>query len=174
MTLFTAMFVPGDLFSLFFNLLIIYMMGKMIEGRFGTKNYLKLYIISGLITGLFLLALQFLFRDFNVIITSYDPTIEDFIETTLTVREYSHYETTSGAIVGMITFMLMLLPQGEMVLFQAFRVKTKNFLWGFIILYCVIGLISLSQQDASFISNFACIFGVLGAKIVRRTLSHQK
>ncbi len=167
-TIFTAMFVPGDVLSLIFNCLIIWMMGKIIEGRFGPKTYLKLYIISGIFAGLTCILFQLIFFNFEVSVIAFNSGVEE--ELIYLVSEYPFYETTSGAIMGLMTFMLMLLPQGEIMLFGAFRLKTKNFLWGFIGLYVILGLFSLIEQSPSFIINFSSIFGVFGALIIKRTL----
>lgn len=46
--LFTAMFLHADLIHLFFNMVILYMLGRDIERFFGPKKFLAIYFLSGL------------------------------------------------------------------------------------------------------------------------------
>ena len=44
----TYMFVHGDFFHLFFNLIILFFFGPPLEGLWGGKEFLKFYLVSGL------------------------------------------------------------------------------------------------------------------------------
>jgi len=52
--LFTYMFLhdPHDPLHLFFNMFVLYMFGGLFERRWGTRVFLRFYLISGLIAGL--------------------------------------------------------------------------------------------------------------------------
>jgi membrane associated rhomboid family serine protease len=47
-TMFTYMFLHGGLGHLFFNMLALYFFGPRVEGRIGSRNFVNLYLISGL------------------------------------------------------------------------------------------------------------------------------
>jgi membrane associated rhomboid family serine protease len=144
-TIITAMFVPDNIISLIFNMLIMYSVGKLIEGRYGPKVFLQIYFISGLITGGMVILCELLFN----LIPLYNGIFE------------LEFVTTSGAILGLITFMMLLLPRGEIYMFFV-RVKTKNLIWIFVGFYLVIGIISQIMFDPSFILYYASVFGVIG------------
>src|SRR5215211_4594913 len=59
--LLTFQFLHGGLFHLLFNLVIIWYCGRVIEARLGTANFLKIYLASGVLGGIFqgLLAMAF-------------------------------------------------------------------------------------------------------------------
>lgn len=49
----TSMFLHGDLFHIFFNMLFLYWFGREIELLLGMKKYLALYIVSGISATIF-------------------------------------------------------------------------------------------------------------------------
>jgi len=51
--LLTSMFLHGDLFHIFFNMLFLYNFGRLVEQALGGKRYLTLYVLSGLAATLF-------------------------------------------------------------------------------------------------------------------------
>jgi membrane associated rhomboid family serine protease len=160
-TILTAMFLPESIISLIFNLLVIYSVGKLIEGRFGWKVFIKIYLISGLITGGMVILCQILFSITNAEIL------------------YFGFSTTSGSILGLITFMIMLLPRGEIRLLF-FKIKTKNIIWILVGFYMVFGIISHLEfvfinlyEFPSFIVYYASTFGVLGGYITIRGMFRQ-
>lgn len=156
-TILTAMFVPEGIISLIFNLLVIYSVGKLIEGRFGGKIFIKIYILSGLITGGMVILWQILFSATGI--ENYNDILK------------FGFTTTSGSILGLITFMIMLLPRGEIYLFFI-KIKTKNIIWILVGFYVVFGIFShlsyggYAMDDPyrfpSFILYYASTFGVIG------------
>ncbi|MBD3350581.1 MAG: rhomboid family intramembrane serine protease, partial [Candidatus Lokiarchaeota archaeon] len=97
-TLITSIFNPGNIISLIFNLIIIYFIGKTVEGRFGWKIFLQVYVVSGIITGLMTIVLQLVFGSI--------PQFSAKLLEDLTVG----FDTTAGATIGLIAFMILLLP----------------------------------------------------------------
>ncbi len=49
----TYMFVHGGFMHLAFNMLVLYFFGPRLENRLGSKSFLNLYLISGLVAGAF-------------------------------------------------------------------------------------------------------------------------
>lgn len=52
-TLLTYMFVHGDFFHLFFNMLVLFFFGPPLEGMWGGREFLKFYVVAGLGGALF-------------------------------------------------------------------------------------------------------------------------
>lgn len=55
-TLVTYMFLHGGLGHLFFNMLVLYFFGPVLEARLGSRHFLRLYFVSGLAGGLLSIA----------------------------------------------------------------------------------------------------------------------
>ena len=47
--LLTSMFLHGSIFHLFFNMYVLFMFGSLLESRIGTKKFLFIYFISGIV-----------------------------------------------------------------------------------------------------------------------------
>jgi len=50
---FTSMFLHGDIFHIFFNMLFLYWFGKELELLLGVKRYITLYLVSGVLATVF-------------------------------------------------------------------------------------------------------------------------
>lgn len=61
--LFTCMFFHADLLHLIFNMYALYVLGTRVERYYGSKRYIVLYLISGLVASLF----SCVFNNINVI-----------------------------------------------------------------------------------------------------------
>lgn len=61
--LFTCMFFHADLLHLIFNMYALYILGTKVERYYGSKRYIVLYLISGLVASLF----SCVFNNINVI-----------------------------------------------------------------------------------------------------------
>ncbi|MHA1340388.1 MAG: rhomboid family intramembrane serine protease [Promethearchaeota archaeon] len=159
-TIFTPMFNPGDPLSLIFDLLIIYFVGRLIEGRFGTRTFVEIYILSALIAAASIIILQSLLS----LIPYFGINFLNF-----------GYSTLSGAIMGLIAFMTLILPDMEMNVFIFLipvRFKTRYLLWffiGFYLLFGVIDLILFFTADnlfPSFVGDFGNLFGAIGGWMI--------
>lgn len=158
-TIFTPMINPSDFFSFIFNLLVIYFIGRLIEGKFGPKLLLQIYILSAIISAGAILLIQ--------LFLSFIP----FFGTNIL---YFGYTTTSGAIMGLICFITLMLPNIEInafIFLIPVRIKPKYFLWLAIGIYLFFGLIDLlyffsNPLFPGFISEFGNVFGVLGGLIM--------
>ena len=113
--IFTAIFISysSDLFSLFFLLILIlflYNISKNIEMRFGTKFLIKLYLFCASITAVIYLLIR-------ILLGYYYPVNLFIIPIGL----------ATGAILGLISFIVYFNPDSEMMLFCFFiPVKMKG------------------------------------------------
>ncbi len=55
----TYMFVHGPFFHIFFNMWVLFVIGKIVEGHIGTPEFLKIYFFSGFVGGAFWLLFNF-------------------------------------------------------------------------------------------------------------------
>lgn len=165
-TFFTSIFIPDypsvlGIFFLLIRLLMLFLIGRMIEARWGWKTILKIYILSGLLTSIGILTIQWISSLFLPIIAS--------------IPFYSSW----GAYLGLITFIALLFPQQQVTMFLYFipiRVKMKNLVWiftGMSALFGVINLIAIiigytAPIGATFPQHFGSVVGALGGLIVNR------
>ncbi|MFQ5711296.1 MAG: rhomboid family intramembrane serine protease [Candidatus Geothermarchaeales archaeon] len=93
-TMITSMFLHGDIFHIFGNMLYLFIFGDNIEDRFGHTKFLLLYLLFGVFGGLTHSVLTFVFDGTGVII----PAIG-----------------ASGAISGVLGAYLMFFPRAKIV-----------------------------------------------------------
>jgi membrane associated rhomboid family serine protease len=106
------MFLHGGFWHLFFNLLILWFMGSMIESVWGAKRFLRYYLICGVGGGLLHILLQ------------YDASVIG----------------ASGAIFGLYFAAAMLFPDQYLYLYFLVPVKVKYFVIGLAILQLANGI----------------------------------
>lgn len=160
-TIITSIFTPNDILDLIFNLIFIYFLGRLIEGRFDSKVFFELYVVSGLIAGAFALLIQLLF--------SFIPGYSGITAVPMSL--------VSGAMVGLIAFMTLMLPDTKIRLFMMFipiSLRTRNLLWFFVGFYVIFGVISLfTGYTIGFIINIASIAGAMGGYIKIKALRQE-
>ena len=121
-TFLTAMFIPTSpsLFGIFYlliDILMLFLIGRMIEARWGWKMLVKIYILSGLFTSAGILLIQWVSSLIFPVITQI------------------HFYSSWGAYIGMIAFIALLFPQQQVTMYMYFipiRIKMKNLIWLFI------------------------------------------
>lgn len=96
-TLLTYMFVHGGFWHLFFNLLSLFFFGPPIEARWGSKEFIKYYLICGM--GGALLSFAFAFN--------------------------SSVVGASGAVYGIMLAFAMIYPDMPIYIYAIFPVKAK-------------------------------------------------
>ncbi|MEM4598233.1 MAG: rhomboid family intramembrane serine protease [Candidatus Diapherotrites archaeon] len=142
LNLFTHMFIHADLFHLLGNMLFLWIFGKAVEDALGSKNFLVIYFIAGLVA---IFAHSFLTTAPNV------PVVG-----------------ASGAISGILGAYLMLYPTSKVRVYFGFFISADMpamfyaFVWFGIQLY--FGLISL-HQDLS-VAFFAHIGGFIAGIVL--------
>lgn len=108
----TYMFLHGDFWHLFFNLIVLYFIGNMVEGVFGNKRFLRYYLVCGIGGGL----LHMLF-DYNASVVG-----------------------ASGAIFGLYLAAAMLFPDAYVYLYFVLPVKIKYLVIGLTVLQLANGI----------------------------------
>jgi membrane associated rhomboid family serine protease len=135
----TYMFFHGSVLHILFNMLFLWMMGSEIERLWGSREFLKYYLITGCGAGLV-----------NVLVQprSGIPTIG-----------------ASGAIFGLIIAFAMAFPNREILLYFLIKIKAKYFA----ILVGVLELVALFLMPSAPIARFAHLGGlVVGYAYIRR------
>ena len=108
----TYMFLHGGFWHLFFNLLVLWFMGSMVEGVWGARRFLRYYVLCGIGGGLLHILLQ------------YDASVVG----------------ASGAIFGLYFAAAMLFPDQYLYLYFLVPVKVKYFVIGLAVLQLANGL----------------------------------
>ncbi len=106
-TLVTYMFVHDGVFHLFFNMLCLYWFGKIALMYITEKQFVGIYLVGGLVAGLFYIAAYNLF-----------PYYEPLVDASLLVG-------ASGAIMAVIVAVAMIAPNMEIMLMLLGRIKLK-------------------------------------------------
>lgn len=106
-TLLTYMFLHEGVFHLFFNMLCLYWFGKIALMYLSEKQFVGVYLVGGLVAGLFYLLAYNLF-----------PYYEPLVDASLLVG-------ASGAIMAIIVATAMLAPNMEVMLMFLGRIKLK-------------------------------------------------
>jgi len=135
---FTYMFLhsTANFFHILFNMLSLWMFGGELEQHWGSKIFIKFYIICGLGGGFFSLLLDFFMKQ-----TSYSLTIG-----------------ASGAVFGIFLAFAMIWPNREIYVFAIFPIKVK-YLVGFMIFIAVVGIL----QPQSKVSHIGHLGGLITA-----------
>ena len=157
-TIFTAVFVSysPDFFGLFFLLILIfflYNISRNIEMRFGTNFLIKLYLFCASFTAIFYLLIR-------ILLGVYYPINLIIIPVGL----------ATGAILGLIAFIIYFNPNNEMMLFCFFipvRMKGRTLLIVLILFRLIPGLLfGLLIEPAYFASSFPDLGGVLASYLI--------
>jgi membrane associated rhomboid family serine protease len=135
----TYMFLHGNFLHILFNMLFLWMMGSELERHWGSREFLKYYLITGAGAGLI-----------NVLVqpSSGIPTIG-----------------ASGAIFGLIIAFAMTFPERVLLLYFVIRIKAKYFA----VLVGLLELLALFLMPGAPIARFAHLGGlVVGFVYLRR------
>ena len=92
-TIFTSIFVHGSFFHLFANMFSLFFIGNFLEKLIGRKRFLWVYLISGLVGGLFFIFFSVLFGNPDVFAVG-----------------------ASGAIFGLLGVLALLVPHSKIYL----------------------------------------------------------
>lgn len=131
---FTYMFLHGSFGHIFFNMFALWMFGVEVEYTFGTKRFIRFYLLSGLAGALLPLIFQ---ADSNTWIVG-----------------------ASGAIYGVLGAYWLMFPNRMLYLYFLFPVKVKYAIPGFLILGLLFGGANVSHLA----HLGGAIFGVLYTK----------
>jgi membrane associated rhomboid family serine protease len=127
----TYMFLHASVLHIFFNMLFLWMMGSELERHWGSREFLKYYLVTGCGAGLV-----------NVLVQPHSstPTIG-----------------ASGSIFGIIIAFALAFPDRELMLYFFIRIKAKHFA----ILVGALELVALLLLPNAGIARFAHLGGLL-------------
>ncbi|HEX5131534.1 MAG TPA: rhomboid family intramembrane serine protease [Candidatus Krumholzibacteria bacterium] len=108
----TYMFLHGSFWHLFFNLIVLYFFGNMVEGVWGPRRFLRYYLACGIGGALLHMAFQ------------YNASVVG----------------ASGAIFGVYLATAMLFPDAYVYLYFVIPVKVKYFVMGLAVLQLANGI----------------------------------
>ena len=128
---FTYMFLHGDFFHILFNMFALWMFGCEIERSWGTKEFLRYYLITGVGAGFFTFFLSF---------NSHIPTIG-----------------ASGAIFGILVAFAMMFPDRPIYLYFLFPIKAKYL----VAFFAVIEFLASFRHTSDGIGHFAHLGGMV-------------
>jgi rhomboid family protein len=136
---FTYMFLHGGLFHILFNMLILWMFGTEFETMWGSRRFLRFYLLSGLGGALFSLAL-----DFN---------------------SYAAIIGASGAVFGVMAAYWRYFPERKLYLYFVIPVKIRWAIPAFLLVPIIWSFISPGDN----VAHFAHLGGaVVGFFLCRR------
>jgi membrane associated rhomboid family serine protease len=127
----TYLFLHGGIFHWLFNMFILWMFGRELETRWGTREFVKYFLITGVGAGLCVLALT---------PNSDAPTIG-----------------ASGAVFGMLTAFAMVFPEATMYLYFVIPVKA----WQAAAIFAFIEFFAALNGGGSGIARFAHLGGMV-------------
>jgi len=136
----TSMFLHGNILHIVFNMIMLWSFGNQTEEVLGTKKFLQLYIISGLVSGLLWMGLG-------------------------TVAAVG----ASGALCGLLAAYVFIAPETKVLLFFVIPMKLKHAAYGLAGFSLVFGLLSLVNPAYGFgIGHFAHLGGLIGGYLLAR------
>lgn len=126
----TYMFLHGGLFHILFNMFALFIFGAEIERAWGTKEFIKYYLVTGTGAGVISFLLSF---------NSFIPTIG-----------------ASGAIFGLLIAFALMFPERVIYLYFLFPIKAKYLA----LLFGIIELFASFRYTGDGIGHFAHLGGM--------------
>ena len=129
----TSMFLHGGFLHILFNMIVLWSFGNQLDQILGTKKFLELYFISGILAGILWL----------------------FLGTGPAVG-------ASGALAGLMASFVFIAPETTVLLFFIIPIKIKNLIYGFAVFSLVFGVLSLINPAFGFgIGHFGHLGGLI-------------
>lgn len=155
----TYMFMHGSLTHLFFNMLALFMFGRILEQVWGSKRFLIFYMATGVGAGLIQELVQYIY--FESSLSMYEGV--NFGQGIIVpMAEYLNMWTTvgaSGAIYGILMAFAMTFPNEKLFVFPIpIPIKAKYF----VLIFGALELLSgLSPRMGDNVAHFAHLGGML-------------
>jgi membrane associated rhomboid family serine protease len=135
---FTSMFLHGGFIHLALNMFVLWSFGNQTEEVLGLKKFLTLYILSGIISGIFCMFF------------GAGPAVG-----------------ASGALCGLMAAYVFIAPESTVLLFFIIPMKIKNCVYGFAVFSLVFGILSLIDSSLGFgIAHFGHLGGLVGGYLL--------
>ncbi|MCR4822523.1 MAG: rhomboid family intramembrane serine protease [Treponema sp.] len=131
--IFTYMFVHGDISHLFFNMLALLLFGSNLERAIGSKEFLLLYFVTGVLSGLFSVAVYFGYGQY-LIYNGYQPW-------TFGISLIG----ASGAIYGLLFAYAVVFPRSIIYIWGLIPVPAPLMVLGYAVIEFVSQFISSSN-----------------------------
>jgi membrane associated rhomboid family serine protease len=158
---FTHMFTHAPLpmfYHILFNMLVLWMFGRVLENVWGSKRFLFFYLASGIGAALFHLLIQY-FRSellFQAILADDVAGVEKYM------GSLAGAVGASGAIMGVMAAFAYLFPNTNLYIYGAIPIKAK---WA-ILLYVGIDLFGGLGVFKDNVAHFAHLGGALTGFII--------
>lgn len=130
--IFTYMFTHAPLmvmpFHLLFNMLVLWMFGRILENVWGAKKFLTFYLICGVGAAVFHLLIQYLRCEFFLL-----PAVQhvDQFGFNKYAGALAGMVGASGAIMGVTAAYAYLFPNTELLIYGIFPIKAKWLVLGY-------------------------------------------
>ncbi len=148
--LITSMFMHASLFHIFINMYILFIFGTLIERRVGTRRFLFIYFLSGILASLGFVIFQELILGTSGVAVG-----------------------ASGAIMGIIGLTILLMPDLRVLLFFfiPMSLRTAGIIF---VLFEIFGLIYTKLGGSIGIANSAHLVGLVSGFIYGYYLKKKK
>ena len=134
----TSMFLHGGFIHILLNMFMLWSFGNQLNQTLGTKKFLTLYFLSGVVSALFWM----------------------FLGTGPAVG-------ASGALSGLLAAYVFIAPEAKVLLFFIIPMKIKNVIYGFAGFSLIFGLLSLINPAYGFgVGHFAHLGGLVGGYLL--------
>jgi membrane associated rhomboid family serine protease len=134
----TSMFLHGGIIHLVVNMFVLWSFGNQLEEIIGTKKFLSLYFLSGIVSGCLWM----------------------MVGTGAAVG-------ASGALCGLMAAYIFIAPESTVLLFFFIPVKIKNAVYGFAAFSLIFGCLSLINPSLGFgIAHFGHLGGLIGGYLI--------
>jgi len=160
--IFTHMFAhsPNLIFHIIFNMLMLWMFGRILENLWGPKRFLFFYLACGLGAAALHLAVQY-FRAEQLIVALETENIKAIA---YNVGALGPALGASGAVMGIMAAFAYLFPNTELMLIPIpFPIKAKWLVLGYVLLDLFGGFTKISGDN---IAHFAHIGGAITGFII--------
>lgn len=157
--LITYMFMHGGFTHLLFNMLALFMFGRVLETVWGARRFLIFYMTTGIGAGLLQQLVQYVY--FETQLSMY-TVVNLGAGITIPMAEYLNLWTTvgaSGAVYGVLLAFAMTFPNEHLFVMPfPFPIKAKYF----VLIFGAIELVSgLSPRAGDNVAHFAHLGGML-------------
>ena len=137
----THMFMHGDFWHLFFNMLVLWMFGARLENAWGSKRFLLFYVVCGigaamLHMGVVYFQMEPLWEELQTLNPIMDGERMTEIYTTFNIRTVG----ASGAIYGCLAAFGYLFPNTELYIYGIMPIRAKFLVGGLIVIQLWMGM----------------------------------
>jgi membrane associated rhomboid family serine protease len=158
------MFLHGGFSHIFWNMLILWMFGSILENYWGPKRFLTFYIVCGI--GAALLHLLVLYHELSPIwdsINNYSPQDADLLRFHTKSELNSATLGASGAIFGCMVAFGLLFPNSLVYLYFLVPIKAKWVVLAYVIFEIISGIQNTAGDN---VAHWAHLGGGLSGLIL--------